>query len=496
MSDASLCHCGSKRTAAATPTHPDIEHPFRIDIMWPGAITQLALLGLFTFIYSATPAAGLARPVVVERKADASALETAELPVAVKIPLDKQYVPVIRNNRTVMYKTAYFGTIFVGLPRPQKFTVVFDTGSGHFIVPSKKCEMPACANHTAYDRSLSSSAVDLDHDGNVVPADSERDQVAIAYGTGEVVGEFSREAVCLSNYDGEAEEAALKHPDCLQVRVVQATEMTDEPFQQFEFDGVLGLGLESLALDPEFSFYGQLTRMSQLAPIFGVFIAKEDKDASEISLGGINMERVSSELHWAPVAKPEHGHWQLAVRSIRVGNETVDLCDTGDCTAIADTGTSLIGVPKAYVQKMHWLLARRVDDDKVPPADSSEYFDCRNQQGPDIVFDLGDGLELTVGAEEYSRPAALRVITNATGEEELICRASLLPVEEIPSIGPKAWILGEPVLRKYYSAYDWKRERIGFAPALQPPPQTQSGVGHRVIGAPPPEVPAPTVVYI
>lgn len=26
------------------------------------------------------------------------------------------------------------------------------------------------------------------------------------------------------------------------------------------FDGVLGLGLESLALDPEFSFYGQMAR--------------------------------------------------------------------------------------------------------------------------------------------------------------------------------------------------------------------------------------------
>ena len=59
----------------------------------------------------------------------------------------------------------------------------------------------------------------------------------------------------------------------------------------------------------------------------------------------------------------------------------------------------------------------------------------------------------TIASQEYSRPAALRVITNATGEacaevvsptsnnpdikfqEELICRASLLPVEEIPSIG-------------------------------------------------------------
>eukprot|EP00439_Symbiodinium_sp_Y106_P034939 s4153_g4.t1 len=306
----SVAFVGS-RTATATPTYPDIEHPFRIDIMWPRAITQFALLGLFTFIYSATPAAGLARPVVVERKADASALETAQLPVAVKIPLDKQYVPVIRNNRTVMYKTAYFGTIFVGLPRPQKFTVVFDTGSGHFIVPSKKCEMPACANHTAYDRSLSSSAVDLDHDGNVVPADSERDQVAIAYGTGEVVGEFSREAVCLSSYDGEAEEAALKHPDCLQVRVVQATEMTDEPFQQFEFDGVLGLGLESLALDPEFSFYGQLTRVPCLRRCGSAAILQVQIRGDNATLRGEADLSLGNPLHSGPSAEPfpksQHG---------------------------------------------------------------------------------------------------------------------------------------------------------------------------------------------
>lgn len=468
--------------------------------MLPGATTLCALAGFF--ICAVVPAAGLARPIIGEKKAEEESLPDAPAAESdarvVTIPLDKQYVPVLRNERIVMYKTAYFGNIYVGLPRPQKFTVVFDTGSGHFIVPSKKCEVPACQSHVGYDRNMSASAIDLDHDGNVVDADSDRDQVAIAYGTGEVVGEFSREAVCLTSHDGDSEEAALeKHADCLQVRVVQATEMTDEPFSQFEFDGVMGLGLESLALDPEFSFYGQLTRMGHLKPLFGVFIAKEDRDASEISFGGIDPKRLASDLHWSPVAKPEHGHWQLAVRSIRVGNETLELCQTGECTAIADTGTSLIGVPKAFIQKMHWLLARKVDDDKVPPADSENYVDCREQEGPDIIFDLGNGLELTLGAEEYSRPAALRVITNSTGEEQLICRASLLPVEEIPALGPKAWILGEPVLRKYYTAYDWGQQRIGFAPALQPPSQEPGAApAHRVVGAPPAEVPAPTVVYV
>lgn len=67
-------------------------------------------------------------------------------------------------------------------------------------------------------------------------------QVAIAYGTGEVVGEFSREAkgtdglgverpcakghgifreaVCLTNHQGQKEEEGLKSSDCLQVRGV------------------------------------------------------------------------------------------------------------------------------------------------------------------------------------------------------------------------------------------------------------------------------------
>eukprot|EP00490_Sorites_sp_Unknown_P015335 CAMPEP_0114675046 /NCGR_PEP_ID=MMETSP0191-20121206/47319_1 /TAXON_ID=126664 /ORGANISM="Sorites sp." /LENGTH=64 /DNA_ID=CAMNT_0001943603 /DNA_START=79 /DNA_END=269 /DNA_ORIENTATION=- len=34
-------------------------------------------------------------------------------PVAT-IPLDKQYVPVIRNEKIVSYKTAYFGKIHIG----------------------------------------------------------------------------------------------------------------------------------------------------------------------------------------------------------------------------------------------------------------------------------------------------------------------------------------------------------------------------------------------
>lgn len=473
----------------------------------------LVLVALLVLALLAAPAAGLARAKIeVEAEAKGAAQEL------VTIPLDKQYVPVMRNNRTVMYKTAYFGNIFVGTPA-QTFTVVFDTGSGHFIIPSSKCASESCGLHRCYNRSASSSAVDIDHDGNFVAGDAEeRDQVSVAFGTGEIVGEFSRETVCLGApaAEGEAEVAAegeaaasaasagavhlvaengtqvaVPASHCTRVRVVFATEMTAEPFSAFEFDGVLGLGLESLALDPEFSFMGQMTRLNKfMDSYFGVFVSLDDSVASEITFGGHDGRRVDGQLRWTPVHKPELGYWQIQIRGIKIGGEPLELCADGGCTAIADTGTSLLGVPKQQAQHIHWLLARNVDD-------NPDELDCRGHPGPELVFDLGD-FEVTLQASDYSRPAGLRVVTNATNETQFICRAQLLPVDEGAALGSKAWILGEPVLRKYYTAYDWGKSRIGFAPSVQPSPEETAGraATHRVVGAPPPELPTPTVVYI
>mmetsp|Transcript_90176 Transcript_90176/g.291821 ORF Transcript_90176/g.291821 Transcript_90176/m.291821 type:complete len:449 (-) Transcript_90176:87-1433(-) len=442
-------------------------------------------LAASTLLSLAATAAGLAHPP------NLVGAEGEESPGLITIPLNKQYVPVMRNNRTVMYKTAYYGNIFVGLPEPQSFTVVFDTGSGHLFVPSAKCLSEPCATHRRYERNVSASAIDIDHDGGEVPWDTEeRDQVAIAFGTGEIVGEFARETVCLTNHLGQGSDDALRSADCTRARVIFATELTTEPFHAFEFDGVLGLGLESLALDPEFSFFGQLERTNPLMqPLFGVFVSRSDDVASEITFGGPDLSRVAEELQWAPVHQPELGYWQLKVRNVTVGGEPLDICAEGDCMAIADTGTSLVGVPKNFAQHIHWLLARKVAGDPMQSPD------CTQHPGPDIVFDLGD-VQVVVGPEDYSRPAALRVINNSTNETELICRASLLPVEESAALSAKTWILGEPVLRKYYTAYDWRRKQVGFALALQPSPEPEAERRHRVVGAPPAEPPTPTVVYL
>jgi len=412
----------------------------------------------------------------------------------VVIPLSKQYVPVIRKNRVVTHRTAYYGKVFIGLPQPQEFSVVFDTGSAHFLVPSSKCKSESCSHHNRYDRDISQSAVDIDHQGVAVDkASQDRDEVSVEFGTGAISGEIAYEVVCLKHHAGKTIEDALMTSECTKIRTVLATEMSSEPFMSFKFDGVLGLSLDSLALHPEFSFFGQMKRLNpSMEPCFGVFLSSSDQFPSEITFGGHDERRLASAIQWTPVLRPELGYWQIQLKKVMIGGEEVELCKSGDCVAIIDTGTSLLGVPRQITQHVHWLLARSVPN-------NPDEIDCRQHPGPDITFDIGD-VQLSLGPEEYSRPAGLRVITNSTKETEFVCRASLLPVDQSEPLSAKTWLLAEPVLRKYYTTFDWVGKRIGFGLSTQSKHDhamlNMSNSPHEVLGTPDTSTLKPTVVYV
>jgi len=407
----------------------------------------------------------------------------------VMVQLDKQYVPLKRGERVVAHKTAFFGAIYIGAPKPQRFTVVFDTGSGHLFVPSISCASPTCMKHQRYRSSESGSAIEIDHSGKeVLPGASERDQVSISFGTGEVLGEFVQDVVCLSEHSGLNTSNLQESGDCIRVRVITATEMTEEPFNSFDFDGVVGLGLGALAVDPEFSYFGQMAKRGILPkPQFGFFLSMSDEVPSELSFGGHDETRISEPLRWAKVVLPELGYWQVQIKSVQIGGVRVPACESGKCVGIVDSGTSLLGVPSQTIRDVHMKLARKI------PGDPAE-IDCRHAGGPEVVFDLG-GFEISLGAEDYSRPTAMRVESNTTGTVQVVCRASLLPVNMGAEGGnPFTWILGEPVLRKYYTTFDWKQEEIGFALAKQPSAgesNTGAKAAHNVIGAPEAQPQAP-----
>merc|ERR1719253_868822 len=80
-------------------------------------------------------------------------------------------------------RSAYYGTLQLGTPGIP-YTFVFDTGSGHLIVPSGYCHSKVCKQHKRYRRSVSKTGKDIDGDGALVGAGGMRDQLNVQFGTG------------------------------------------------------------------------------------------------------------------------------------------------------------------------------------------------------------------------------------------------------------------------------------------------------------------------
>lgn len=345
--------------------------------------------------------------------------------------------------------------------------------------------------HARYNSSASATAAAVNTDGSAVEPGGLGDEVTIGFGTGQVSGELWREQVCLAGAPADGQQrlppAATggggappqQLPDggpCVSVHTVMAFELSANPFALFPFDGILGLGLRDLSLNRNFSFFDILSQSGLVKePHFGIFLTEGDEgEESELAVGGHNPARLLTPLSWSPVAMPGSGYWQVRILAVHVGSFTLPLCADGSCRGVVDTGTSHFGVPAPHDRTVEDLLTVLAGD----------LLDCRLAETPDINIEL-DGFNLTLRPETYMRRLPLRGDVHVGsggrggrgGEEPpavpgggaagdgavpRFCRPRLMPVRLPAPIGPNVFILGEPVLHHYYTAFDWSVPRIGF----------------------------------
>jgi len=172
------------------------------------------------------------------------------------MPLRRESTPVYRGGEIVSFKTSYSGELNLGIgDEVQPFRAVFDTGSGHVVVPSINCYKDTCLAHRRYNIAKSSSALAINMNGTAVVTGKPRDQVTIGFGTGMVVGRFIRETVCLGSGVQAADAKKAETGPCVEMNAVTAIDMTPQPFASFKFDGIVGLGLGALSLSNSFSFF-------------------------------------------------------------------------------------------------------------------------------------------------------------------------------------------------------------------------------------------------
>jgi hypothetical protein len=334
-----------------------------------------------------------------------------------------------------------YGVIRIGTP-PQAFTVAFDTGSGNVLIPSKKCSDMACYAHRAFDdgTSATSKPVAFLATNDSLPDDGSRDVVKIHVGTGDAKGFFTSDRVCIG----------VEADICAPTTFIEATDMSDEPFNLVTFDGILGIGLPESSLDKGkpvgksgFNFLGNLADKQALRnDRFGIWLSKPaDKKDSEMTLGGFDPNRLGSGIVWTPVQnlKGGSGFWEVKVHDVAINGMKMGTCPTKGCRGALDTGTSVIAGPSDIINAA--LLELGVADD------------CSNYATlPKLGFAI-DHYVLNIEASDYVK------------KTEDSCVHQLLALDIPPPKGPII-LLGDPFLRRYYTIYDRDSLQVGISMAI------------------------------
>eukprot|EP01135_Chromosphaera_perkinsii_P000515 Nk52_evm9s106 gene=Nk52_evmTU9s106 len=241
----------------------------------------------------------------------------------------------------------YFGQIEIGTPG-QKFEVIFDTGSSNLWVPSIKCKSPTCKIHKKYDSSKSSTY----HANGTT--------FSLKYGSGSLSGMQSTDDVTFAG-------VTIK-----QQSFGEALEEPGNDFADPHFDGILGLGYKSIAVNgavPPFEMMVSQGLVKNGMFSFWANHKTQQGNGGEMIFGGYDRNHFVGELKWLQLTKP--GYWQVKMDTVLVGDQKHDtlsghFCKTG-CVAISDTGTSLITAPFIDASGVHRIRLNRVDKPKTVP---------------------------------------------------------------------------------------------------------------------------------
>ncbi|TVY16097.1 Vacuolar protease A [Lachnellula arida] len=332
------------------------------------------------------------------------------------IHADKSLHPVPVSN---FLNAQYFSEITIGTP-PQTFKVVLDTGSSNLWVPSSECGSIACYLHTKYDSSSSST-----HKKNGTSFE-------IRYGSGSLSGFVSQDVMTIGD---------------LEIKDQIFAEATEEPGLAFafgRFDGILGLGYDTISVNkiPP-PFYNMVEQGLLDDPVFAFYLGNADSegDDSEATFGGINKDHYTGKITDIPLRRK--AYWEVDLDAITFGDSTAELENTG---VILDTGTSLIALPSTLAE----LLNKEIGAKK---GYNGQYtVDCAKRDSlPDMAFTLS-GYNFSITPYDY--------ILEVQGS----CISSFMGMDFPEPVGPLA-ILGDAFLRKWYSVYDLGKGTVGLAAA-------------------------------
>jgi len=323
----------------------------------------------------------------------------------------------------------YYGTISIGTPA-QNFKVLFDTGSSNLWVPCKGCSWLdiACDLHTKFDCSASSTCT------------TTSETFSIQYGSGAVSGNVVNDTICFGNAQSNWCTSKNQGLAC-------ATSEPGLTFVAAKFDGILGMGWDSISVDHLPQPMDQIFADKSLCKnaLFAFWLSRDDSgnaQGGEMTLCDTDPAHYKGQIAYENLTAEDY--WRINLGGVTVNGQSI----TGKISAIVDTGTSLMAGPTAQITQLQQIIG-------AFEVVNGEYEVLCSQVPslPNVTFSLG-GQDFILTPDDY--------ILKVTSDGVSLCLSGFMGID-IPAPNGPLWILGDVFIGKYYTVFDHGNKRIGLA---------------------------------
>jgi len=312
----------------------------------------------------------------------------------------------------------YYGEISLGTP-PQKFEVIFDTGSSDLWVAGSTCDS-SCGRHAKYNSAKSSTYV-----ANGTSFD-------IMYGSGPVSGYQSVDTLGTGG---------------LTVTSQGFAEVTDASglgaaYKLGKFDGILGLAFPVLSVNGIPTVFENMVSQGVVdAAEFAFYLGNSDGATGELTFGGTDPAHYTGAFTYVPLKAATY--WEITLTDLVL--DGTSYVPSGGNNAIVDSGTSILTGPADAVAKIAASLGAK-------EVVAGEYMvDCKKPNLPNFDFII-NGNTYTLTPEDYLIP------------DGTMCLLGIMALDIPRPTGP-LWILGDVFLGAYHTIFDYGKDRVGFATA-------------------------------
>ncbi|KAF8554181.1 acid protease [Imleria badia] len=334
-------------------------------------------------------------------------------------PNDTTVVP-LQDETDGVDDFEYYGPMSFG-SQGQTLQIDCDTGSADLWVPVN------CNNNCGTIESFQASASSTFR--NTTQA------FGVVYGSGSVAGTLAEDTVAIG-------------PFKVYNQSFGAVQSVSENFANSPNDGLAGMAFGTIANSHKPTFFENLIPQLR-APLFSVYLTRNQVRGSEIYLGGIDVSKASGDtITWVPVVSKTY--WTLNMTAALVNNTPVD---TGPNYAIADTGTSFIYVPTHVASAIYQTIpGSKPARDANGNANGFYVFPCVTQIVVSFVFGPH-----TLAVD----PRDMNLGRSPTDSSE--CIAAIVDAGR----NFKFAILGDAFLKSYVSIFDYSHgARVGFLKSI------------------------------